>query len=195
MGTAATRAIRQPAAWARIQQAHWPVLPTAPETALSGRGTCANAFAERVTYQVKPRCCTSTGAGQICLAAPVRTSCTVSRRPRGAARAADSAGSAALPLRSRAGWPLTPVGWREGQGRGRGTPRKSRSRGGFDPGTPRGGSIGLMRSTWEGRPIAGKRTAAAAVANPPLGRCGACGSPPIGKLRLIKYAVLRSRAS
>ena len=49
-------------------------------------------------------------------------------------------------------------------------PRKSRSRGGFDTGTPRGGSIGLMRSTWEGRPIAGQRTAAAPVSNPPLRR-------------------------
>lgn len=45
--------------------------------------------------------------------------------------------------------------------RGRGNPGKSPGRSGFDPGTPRGGSIGLMRSTWEGRPIAGKRTAAA----------------------------------
>jgi hypothetical protein len=45
--------------------------------------------------------------------------------------------------------------------RGRGNPGKSPGRSGFDPGTPRGRSIGLMRSTWEGRPIAGKRTAAA----------------------------------
>jgi hypothetical protein len=49
-------------------------------------------------------------------------------------------------------------------------PRKSRSRGRFDTGTPRGGSIGLMRATWEGHPIADKRTAAA-VSNPPLCRC------------------------
>ncbi len=41
---------------------------------------------------------------------------------------------------------------------------------GLPQGTPRGGSIGLMRSTWEGRPIAGKRTAAAPASNPPL--CG-----------------------
>ena len=33
---------------------------------------------------------------------PVQGFCTVSRRPRGAARAADSDGTAALPLRSRA---------------------------------------------------------------------------------------------
>ena len=56
----------------------------------------------------------------------------------------------------------------KGNDRGRGNPGKSRSRGGFDTGTPRGGSIGLMRATWEGRPIAGKRTAAAPVSNPPL---------------------------
>ena len=73
------------------------------------------------------------------------------------------------------GWPLTPVGWRERQRRGRGNPGKSRNRGGFDTGTPRGGSIGLMRSTWEGRPIAGKRTAA-----PPCQiRHSACTEPPL----------------
>ena len=33
-----------------------------------------------------------------------------------------------------------------------------------------------MRSTWEGRPIAGKRTAAAPASNPPLRRRVACGS-------------------
>lgn len=38
---------------------------------------------------------------------------------------------------------------------------KSRSRGGFDAATPRSGSIGLTRPTWEGRTIEGKRTAAA----------------------------------
>ena len=41
-------------------------------------------------------------------------------------------------------------------------------RGGFDTGTARGGSIGLMRATWKGRPIAGKRTASTPVSNPPL---------------------------
>ena len=98
----------------------------------------------------------------------VRTSCTVSRRPQGAARAADSGRRSRAPASLPRSWPLTPVGWRERQRRGRRTPRKSRSRGGFDTGTPRGGSIGLMRPAWEGRPIAGKRTAAAPVSNPPL---------------------------
>jgi hypothetical protein len=37
---------------------------------------------------------------------------------------------------------------------------------------PRGGSIGLMRPTWEGRPIAGKRTAAAPCQIRPLCGCG-----------------------
>jgi hypothetical protein len=74
----------------------------------------------------------------------VRTSCTVSRRPRGAARAADSDGSAGLPP----AWPLTPVGWRERQRPGPQKPGEvSGARGGFDTGTPRGGSIGLMRAT------------------------------------------------
>ena len=36
-----------------------------------------------------------------------------------------------------------------------------------------------MRATWEGRPIAGKRTAAAPVSNPPLCPRVACGSPPL----------------
>src|SRR5580693_8913811 len=57
---------------------------------------------------------------------------------------------------------LTPfVPGAKGKERARRNAGKSRSRGEFDTGTPRGGSIGLMRSTWEGRPIAGKRTAAA----------------------------------
>ena len=46
---------------------------------------------------------------------PVRTFCTVSRRPHGAARTADTARTPqlplALPLRRR----LVPVGWREQQ--------------------------------------------------------------------------------
>ena len=41
-------------------------------------------------------------------------------------------------------------------------------RGGFDTGTPRGGSIRLMRSTWEGRPIADTRAAAASTSTLPL---------------------------
>jgi hypothetical protein len=59
---------------------------------------------------------------------------------------------------------------RKAKTRGRRNRGKSRSRGGFDTGTPRGGSIGLTRPTWEGGPIAGKRTAAAPVSNPPLRR-------------------------
>ena len=43
-------------------------------------------------------------------------------------------------------WPLTPVSWREDKD-GAAVPGKSRSRSGFDTGTPRGGSIGLMRAT------------------------------------------------
>jgi hypothetical protein len=62
------------------------------------------------------------------------------------------------------------AGWREGTRTGPQNPRESPSRGGFDTRPPRGGSIGPMRSTWEGRPIAGKRTAAAPVSNPPLCR-------------------------
>ena len=46
--------------------------------------------------------------------------------------------------------------------------RKSRSRGGFDTGTPRGGSIGLRGRPEKDGPTAGKRTAAAPVSNPPL---------------------------
>jgi hypothetical protein len=38
-----------------------------------------------------------------------------------------------------------------------------------------------MRATWEGRPIAGKRTAAAPVSNPPLGPRVACALPPLRK--------------
>ena len=81
---------------------------------------------------------------------------------RRAARAASSDGSVALPLRSR----VTGLCRRLAGAKVKTGPRepgKSRSRGGFDTGTPRGGSIGLTRPTWEGRPIAGKRTAAAPV--------------------------------
>jgi hypothetical protein len=51
--------------------------------------------------------------------------------------------------------------WRRPAGaKGKGTgplkPGKSRSRGGFDTGTPRGGSIGLMRATLERPPDRGQ---------------------------------------
>jgi hypothetical protein len=78
----------------------------------------------------------------------VRTSCTSSRRPRGAARAADTAGTAELPLRSRSAG-LRRRSAARSKERVRRNPRKARTRGGFDTGTPRGGSIGLIRATWK----------------------------------------------
>jgi hypothetical protein len=85
-------------------------------------------------------------------------------RPQGAARAADSAArpplTLTLPLRPA----RTPVGWREDVSRGRGlNRRKATGPRRLDTGTPRGGSIGLTGASWEARPIAGKRTAAAPV--------------------------------
>ena len=49
---------------------------------------------------------------------PVRTSCTGSRRPPGAARAADTAGAAGLPLTLPPGCASTPVSWRESNNSG-----------------------------------------------------------------------------
>ena len=98
----------------------------------------------------------------------VRTSCTGSRRPRWAARAADSGRRGRAPTPLPRGRPLAPGRLARKAKAGLREPGESRRRGGFDTGTPRGGSIGLMRSTWEGRPIADKRTAAAPVSNPPL---------------------------
>jgi hypothetical protein len=60
------------------------------------------------------------------------------------------------------GWPLTPAGWRESRTRGRRDPGKSRSRGGLDTGTPRGGSIGLRR-----RPEKAARSRASVQPPPP----------------------------
>lgn len=103
--------------------------------------------------------------------------------PRGRSRRRLGAQAVAL-----AGAPLRPgpmpVGWRERQRPGPQNPRKSKSRGEFDTGTPRGGSIGLMRSAREGRPIVGKRTAAAPVSNPSLCRYGSCGLPPRWEIKL-----------
>src|SRR5262249_2713858 len=96
---------------------------------------------------------------------PVRTTCTPSRRP---------AGPLAPPTRQ------AQPGHRFAQARlarrqSRGNPGQSPGRSGFDPGTPRGGSVGLMRATWEGRPIAGQRTAPPPASNPQLCRYGTDG--------------------
>jgi hypothetical protein len=78
-------------------------------------------------------------------------------------------GTAQLRFRSAPAQPAS--GARSAGAKGKGGaagPEKSRSRGGFDTGTPRGGSIGL---------IAGKRTAAAPVSNPPLRGAKGAGCP------------------
>ena len=79
----------------------------------------------------------------------VQTFCTVSRRPRrGRSRRQ-------LGRRSRTPLPLRPAGlWRrlagaKAKSRAAETRGSHRSRGGFDTGTPRGGSIGLTRATWK----------------------------------------------
>ena len=79
----------------------------------------------------------------------VRTSCTGSRRPRRAARAADTAGAAGLPLTLPPGCASTPVGWREdllALGPRLEPPGGHRGRGGFDKGTLAAALIGLMRA-------------------------------------------------
>ena len=92
--------------------------------------------------------------------ASVRTSCTGSRRPRGAARAADSAGAAALPLRSRPAGLYARSAGAKGKDRGRRNPGKSRAAADLT-GDPSRRLHRAHAGGLEGGPIAGKRTAAA----------------------------------
>jgi hypothetical protein len=70
-----------------------------------------------VCVEVRPRSAPERGVIRVAQgrwAVSVRTSCTTSRRPRGAARAADTAPWPSLSLPLRSGRGPVPVGWREG---------------------------------------------------------------------------------
>jgi hypothetical protein len=87
--------------------------------------------------------------------------------PTGALAPPGRDGSAGLPL------PLPPGLWRrpagaKGKTRGRGNPGKSRSRGGFDTGTPSRRLHRAYTGDLEGRPVAGAYSRRP-VSNPPLG--------------------------
>lgn len=98
----------------------------------------------------------------------------------GAARAADSADAAGLPLPLPPGWPLALVGWREKLSHGAAETRGSRQgRGRFDKGTLAAALIGLLRAGGKPARSAGERTGRRPLSNPPLRRRGSYGPAPV----------------
>jgi hypothetical protein len=93
-----------------------------------------------------------------------------------AARAADTAGTAGLPLTLPPGCASTPVSWREGScpfGAAARTGRTSPGRGGFDKGTLAAAHIGHLRAGQKPARSASKRTGRRPLSNPPLRPGGA----------------------
>ena len=90
----------------------------------------------------------------------MRTSCAVSRRPQGALAPPTRTAHPGSPLPLPPGWPLAPAGWRERQRRAAETRGKHGAAADLTRGPLAAAPSGLCGDLG-GRPIAGRRTAAA----------------------------------
>jgi hypothetical protein len=117
----------------------------------------------RMGFSARTACSTSP-------ASPVKAFCTSSRRPHGAARAADSARAPQLPLMLPLRRRLVPVGWRETYRSPVGAANSGShgGRGGSDKGTLAAAHIGQLRAGQKPARSANKRTGRRPLSNPPL---------------------------